>query len=108
MEKFSVKVLLVFFTSLGIILGGSMVGSLAAIITNNQPLRTMIKLANEIKIWAIAASIGGTFVSFEILESGIFSGEIRVLVKQALYVLSAILGAQIGEQIIKNIAGGKL
>ncbi|MBZ4686742.1 MAG: hypothetical protein PWQ96_1031 [Clostridia bacterium] len=107
MDSFAPRFLLVFCTSLGVVLGAALIGSLAAVITGGQPIRIMLKIAYEIKIWAIAAAIGGTFTTIEILESGLFEGELRIVIKQLLYFFSAFLGAQLGYSLIAIIAGGK-
>lgn len=106
METFSQKSLLIFFTALGVVLGAAMVGSVAAALTGNPPLKIMVRLAREIKIWAIVAAIGGTFSSLEVLELGIFQGQIIALIKQVLYLLAAFSGAQLGHLLIITLAGG--
>jgi len=105
METFSHKTVLIFFTSLGIMLGASVVGSLAALLVGEPPVGTLLKLAREIKIWAIVAAIGGTFSTFEILETGLFQGEVRAVVKQLLYIISALAGAQLGHYLLLAISG---
>ncbi|MBO8168973.1 MAG: YtrH family sporulation protein [Thermoanaerobacteraceae bacterium] len=107
MESFSQKIFLILFTALGVELGASLVGSLAAVINNGPPLKTMTKLAYEIKIWAIVAAIGGTFTTIEILEMGLFEGELVTVLKQILYIISAFVGAQLGYVIITWLAGGQ-
>ena len=105
METFSHKTVLIFFTSLGMMLGASVVGSLAAVLVGEPPIGTLLKLAREIKIWAIVAAIGGTFSTFEVLESGLFQGEVRAVVKQLLYIISALGGAQFGHYLLLTISG---
>ncbi|KJS11154.1 MAG: hypothetical protein VR67_15555 [Peptococcaceae bacterium BRH_c8a] len=105
METFSHKTVLIFFTSLGMMLGASVVGSLAAVLVGEPPIGTLLKLAREIKIWAIVAAIGGTFSTFEVLETGLFQGEVRAVVKQLLYIISALAGAQFGHYLLLTIAG---
>jgi hypothetical protein len=90
---------------MGIILGASLLGSFAAVLIKEPPMSTMLKLAREIKIWAIVAAIGGTFYTFEIIESGLFKGEVRPLVKQLLYIFFAIVGTQAGYYLIVVLAG---
>jgi type III secretory pathway component EscS len=107
MNSFGEKFLLVFCTSLGVVIGASLIGSLASLLTGNPPIKTMLKLANDIKIWAIAAGIGGTFTTIEILQTGIFEGHFTVVVKQILYLVAAFFGAQIGYSIIIAVVGGK-
>jgi len=40
---------------------------------------------------------------FEILEKGIFKGEIRSIIKQAVYVVVAVIGANVGYGFIRLI-----
>lgn len=103
---FPSKILFIFFTSLGIVLGGALIGSISTIITGVQPIFTMRKMAEDMKIWAVVAALGGTFSSLEILSSGIFDGEIRPLIKQLLFIISAFAGAELGKFIIYSLTGG--
>ncbi|MDD2496519.1 MAG: YtrH family sporulation protein [Desulfitobacteriaceae bacterium] len=107
METFSQKIILIFFTSLGTVIGASILGSLAAVFADVPPFRTMVRIANDIKIWAIVAAIGGTFSTIEILGSGIFDWEIRAAVKQLLFIVFSYMGASVGQWLILSLAGGK-
>jgi hypothetical protein len=98
-----------FFISLGVIIGGCIFGGLAATFNGHPPLKTMLELCEKIKIWAIIVALGGTFPSFKVLEVGIFNGEIRSLVKQVIFILSALAGAHLGYKLIYFLEGsGKL
>lgn len=107
METFAQKLALIFFTALGIMLGATLIGSLAAILVRVPPLAVILRLAQDMKIWAIAAAIGGTFSTFEVFESGLFQGELRAVIKQVLYIFSALAGTQSGYQLILVLCGGK-
>ncbi len=107
MDRFLFKLLLIYLTALGVVIGASLIGSMAAIVANDRPIRTMIKIAEEIKIWALVAAIGGTFSSIEIFETSIFQGEFSLIVKQLFYIISAFAGAHSGYILITNMAGGK-
>lgn len=107
METFWQKFLLIFFTALGVVLGAALVGSLAAGFTGQPPVKTMTTLAQDIKIWAIVAAIGGTFTTLEVLELGLFQGEILALIKQLLYLMAGFTGAQVGHFLIISMAGGR-
>ena len=76
---------------------------LGALINGHPPLKTMFNIAGSIKIWAIAVALGGTFSSFEIIEKGIFKGEIRSIIKQAVHVVIAVVGANMGYGFIRLI-----
>lgn len=104
---FEQKMVIIFFTALGVVLGAALIGSGAAIIVRQPPATTMLRLAGEIKIWAMVAAIGGTFTAFEVLESGIFEGEFRAVIKQLLYVISSFAGAQVGYFLILYLTGGR-
>lgn len=88
-------------------LGAALIGSLAAVAVREPPVAVMLKLARDMKIWAIAAAIGGTFSTFEVFESGLFQGELRAVIKQLLYIFSALAGTQAGYQLILALCGGK-
>ena len=107
MVNFASKFLLISFTSLGVVLGASLVGSLASLFTNDAPIKTMLKLAHEIKIWAIVAALGGTFSTIEIVELGLFDGEVKVLAQQFVYIFGAFLGAQFGYFLVHSLVGGR-
>ncbi|MCF8012366.1 MAG: YtrH family sporulation protein [Clostridiales bacterium] len=108
MEAFHNRLILVFCTALGMMLGASLVGSLSALLAKEPPVATMLKLAREIKIWAVAAALGGTFSLFEVLESGLFQGEIKAMIKQICYVISAITGTQFGYYLLLILIGDKV
>ncbi|MDD2553193.1 MAG: YtrH family sporulation protein [Desulfotomaculaceae bacterium] len=102
---FEKNLILIFFTAMGILLGATLVGSLAAVIVREPPLGTMLRLAREMKIWAVVAAIGGTFSTIEILESGILKGEIIAVLKQIFFIVSAMAGTHLGYLIVLAIAG---
>ena len=107
MQAFFPRLLLIFFTAFGIMLGASLMGSLAALLMREPPVATMLSLAKEIKIWAIVAAIGGSFSTFEILESGIFQGNVEAMVKQFLFILSSFSGTHLGYFVVVNLTSGK-
>ena len=103
MQSFSHKSLLIFFTAMGIVLGGSLIGSLAAVVTGNPPLLTARKLAEEMKLWAVVAALGGTFSSIEVLGSGFFTGQIRPLIKQLLFIIAGLAGAESAKYLVFSL-----
>lgn len=92
-----------FLISFGVVIGASIFAGIAAIITDNPPLRSMINLAGSIKIWAMAIALGGTFSSFAVIDKGLFEGEIKSIIKQMIYIFIALLGANAGYSFIKLI-----
>lgn len=101
MSSFYTSVIQNFLIAFGVVIGASLFSGLGAIITNHPPYKVMTEVANSIKIWAIAASLGGTFASFAVIEKGIFEGEIKTLIKQALYILISLTGANMGYEFIR-------
>jgi hypothetical protein len=90
-----------FLIAFGVIVGASIFAGLAAIITDEPPLKTMYDIAGSIRIWAIAVALGGTFSSFEVIEKGLLKGEFRAIIKQAAYVVIAVTGANAGSNFIR-------
>ncbi|WP_174729545.1 YtrH family sporulation protein [Mesobacillus harenae] len=89
-----------YFIALGVLLGGSIIGGLAAFLTG-QPLMTEIfRFSNSIRIWAIIAAIGGTFDTVYSFERGLLDGETKDIFKQFLLILSAMGGAKTGSLLI--------
>ncbi len=101
MSSFYNSIIQNFLIAFGVVTGASLFSGLGAVITNQPPCRVMLEVAGSIKIWAIAASLGGTFSSFAVIEKGIFEGEVRTLIKQALYILISLTGANTGYEFIK-------
>lgn len=101
MTNFISNVIYSFFVSFGVVLGACIFAGIGAVINNDPPLKTMYDLAASVKIWAVATALGGTFSSFELLEGGLFRGEVKLAIKQVLYILAALIGANLGFNIIK-------
>jgi hypothetical protein len=89
-----------YFIALGVILGGALIGGIAAFLTGQPPLTTVYRLSTDLRIWAIVAAIGGTFDAVYNFERGILNAETRDLFKQILVIISALGGAQTGALII--------
>lgn len=103
MVSFLESILYNFLIAFGIIVGASFFAGLAAIISNNPPLKTMLDVSKSLKIWAVAATIGGTFSSLEVIESGLFKGDIKSFMKQAIYIISALIGANTAYSVLRLI-----
>lgn len=90
-----------FVIAFGVMIGGSLFAGIGALINNQPPLKTMMDISRSLKIWAIAASLGGTFTTFEIIEKGLVQGDVKSILKQTVYILSALIGTNIGYSLIK-------
>jgi hypothetical protein len=97
-----------FLIALGVVVGGSTIGALSALITFRPPLHVMADLAERLKIWALVAALGGTFSTIRTLETGLFGGQLGVVARQVTIILSAFLGAHLGYTLIILIARGQI
>ncbi len=94
------QLILSFCISFGMITGGSLLGSLGALLTGGHPATTMMDLAQRLKIWAAVASLGGTFSTIRVLESMLWERQLAVLLQQISLVAAAFGGAHIGYVLI--------
>lgn len=97
----------VFFIALGVVLGGSFIGSIGGLLIHESPLKIMVSIADDIKLYAIICAIGGTFTNLRLLEGVLFQGNLLIIVEQFFILLSAFLGAQFGYWLITVFCGGK-
>lgn len=102
-----IRLISIFFVAFGIVLGGSLLAGLGAVLTRQAPLELMKNVALDIKFWAILGAIGGTFEALKGLDEGVLRGHISVAVRQILYIMSAFAGANIASYILVYIVEGK-
>jgi hypothetical protein len=101
------EILLPFFTALGIVLGGSLIGSISYLLVPGSPLSLMLILARDLKLWGILVAIGGTMPTLRIIESGLFQGELLLLFRQLGVIVSSFAGANLAYWLLATITGGK-
>ncbi|MBP2077346.1 YtrH family sporulation protein [Oceanobacillus polygoni] len=99
-ERFFAAFISCFFIALGVIIGGSFIGSIGDFATGDAPLTSMGRIADRLRIWAIVAAIGGTFDAIANFEKGLTDGSTIDFVKQVLLILSAMGGVKTGIIII--------
>lgn len=88
-------------------LGGSIIGSLATLLTSGSPLQTMNMLAQSVKLWAIVVAMGGTFPTIRAIESGLWGGEVALLARQVAIIVAGFAGAACGYWLIMSLTGGE-
>lgn len=93
-ERFFVTFIHCFFIGFGVIIGGSIIGSIGSFATGDAPLTSISRIAKGLQIWAIVAAIGGTFDAIENFQRGILGGSTLDLLKQILIILSAMGGVK--------------
>ncbi|ACL69074.1 YtrH family sporulation protein [Halothermothrix orenii] len=101
------RVVPVFFIALGVVLGGSFIGSIGGVLINQPPLKTLTDIADDLKLYAIISAIGGTFTNLRMLEGVFTQGDLSIIVQQFFILLSAFMGAQLGYWLVIVFCGGK-
>jgi hypothetical protein len=101
------RIIPVFFIALGVVIGGSFLGSIGGVLINQSPLKSMADIADDLKLYAIISAIGGTFTNLRLLEGVFFKGDLMIIIQQFIILLSAFLGAQLGYWLITIFCGGK-
>lgn len=95
----------VFFVALGVVIGGTLIGGVAAIYTRESPLKLMSDISQRIKVYAVVSSIGGALRNLRMMEGSVFQGEILLLFQQVIVIVIGFIGANIGVWIIRAIIG---
>lgn len=103
---FLTKCVLDFFIAFGVVLGGTLLGGVAAVLMLEPPTTRMLLVAEQIKIWAIVAAVGGTIDPIKVIESNLVEGYISPAIKQIMFIVFAFIGAQMGITLIHWICKG--
>lgn len=104
MGSFWYEWLTAYFLALGMVLGGALAGGLLALLAGTYPLTTLLALSDRLRIWAVAAALGGTITAFQNLEAGLLGGEMRLLGRQLLLLVAAFGGALTAHSLLTWIA----
>jgi hypothetical protein len=105
-SSFASNLVMDFFVALGMVVGGALLGGLAAVLTHNlSPFQTMVRLADQLKIWALVSTLGGTMDTLRAIESGVLKAQLYPVGRQFALLVSAFLGSQLGFQIIAWLTG---
>ncbi|MFC7442838.1 YtrH family sporulation protein [Laceyella putida] len=105
-QQFWTTTILDFLIALGVVLGGVMLGGLGAFLTDDYPMFKMLRLAEQLKIWAMVAAIGGTIDMIKNIEITIMGGQINLALQQLSFIISAFLGAHTGTVLIRWLIQG--
>src|SRR5690625_4848750 len=96
-ERFIEVFIRCYFITFGVILGGSIIGSFSSFTVGEAPLAAILRIARGLRIWAIAAAIGGTFDALK----GILDGTTIDWFKQILLIVSAMGGVKTAMTILE-------
>jgi hypothetical protein len=97
-----------FFVSMGMVLGGSLLGGLGAAIFHTPPMAVMLRLSEQLKIWAMVSTLGGTMDTLKVIETGVLKRQLFPVGKQITYLIVAFLGCQAGALIIRWLSEGEV
>lgn len=106
-QPFWVPMVLDFLIALGVVLGGVLLGGIGAFLFDDYPMYKMIRLAEQLKIWAMVAAIGGTIDTIRHFEVSILGGNINLALQQLMIIVSAFLGAHLGTILIRWLIQGE-
>lgn len=93
-ERFFETFIHCFFIAFGVVIGGTIIGSIGSFLTGEAPLTAMKRIAHSLRIWAIIAAIGGTFDAIENIQKGFLDGSTMDSFKQFSLILSAMGGVK--------------
>jgi len=94
-----------FMIAFGVVFGAGCFSGIAAVINDQPPLKAMNDMSAFVKVWAIAIALGGSFNSLEMFEKGLLQGEIRAMVREVVFIIIAIAGANCGAYALKLVSG---
>ncbi|MEB3100542.1 YtrH family sporulation protein [Ferviditalea candida] len=106
MGNFLTKLMFDFLVAFGVVFGGVLLGGIGAVLTLQPPTIYMQRIAENIKIWAVVAAIGGTIDPFRVIESNFLDGNLSPAIKQILYVIGAFMGAHLATKLVNWICNG--
>ncbi|MDE5052314.1 YtrH family sporulation protein [Niallia taxi] len=92
-----------YFVALGVVLGGALLGGLAAFMAGKPLLTEITKLSDMIRMWAIVTAVGGTFDAIHTILRGIYDAGTKLLFEQILLIVAAFGGAHSGATILRWI-----
>lgn len=99
------RVLGSFLIALGVTVGGSLSGAAASLLTGGHPMDRLRFLAADLRLWGILIALSGSFEPLRNLEQGLFAGQVRVLARQVLLLLAAMVGAHVAYLLLTHAAG---
>src|SRR5690625_6049712 len=89
-ERFIASFIHCFFIAFGVIIGGSIIGSVGSFITADAPLTSVNRIAKGLRIWAIVAAIGGTFDAIANIYKFVIDGSTFDIFKYKLLLIKSI------------------
>ncbi|MCL6515736.1 YtrH family sporulation protein [Alicyclobacillus sp.] len=103
--SFAASLVVDFFVAMGIVIGGSLLGGVGASLMHAPPMAVMVNLAEQLKIWAMVSTLGGTMDTLKVIESGVLTRELAPVGRQITFLIAAFIGCEVGAFIIRWLAG---
>lgn len=94
-----------FAVAFGVVVGGALVGALAALLFRGFPGETALDLADRLKVWGMAAALGGTLKDLRHLEEGLLRMEPQLLMRELVFLASAFAGSVIAYYLVYFLVG---
>lgn len=104
-EALLTKLLGNFLIALSITLAGSLSGAAASLFLGGHPIDRLRFLSEEMRLWGVLVAVSGSFEPLRSIGQGIFSGQLRGMLRQMLLLFVALVGAQLGHMLLQQIAG---
>jgi len=101
MSEIYTRAIFCFFIAFGVVIGGSLLAGMGAYFAWMPPKVEMMKVAANLKIWALVAAVGGTIDPLRVIESNVIGGHLSLALQQIGYILLAFLGAHMGTELIQ-------
>lgn len=88
-------------------LGGALLAAAGAALTGGHPVRTLLRWGDELRFWGVLAALGGSFEPLRHIEAGLFGLQLKLLVKEVLVVLAALVGAYTAWLLLLQLVGSE-
>lgn len=107
-DRLIISMIQCFFIAFGVIVGGTIIGSIGSFLTGEAALTAMFRIAKGLRIWAIVAAIGGTFDAISNFEKGIFDGSTFDVFKQVMIIIAAMGGVKTALLLFEWLLGDEV
>jgi hypothetical protein len=94
-----------FLLAMGVTIGGSLSGAAASLLTGGHPMDRLQYLADELRLWGILVGLSGSFNPLRNLSQGLLDLELKLLARQGVVLLAALLGAHVAYLLLLRVAG---
>lgn len=107
-DRLVISMIQCFFIAFGVIVGGTIIGSIGSFLTGEAALTSMFRIAKGLRIWAIVAAIGGTFDAISNFEKGILDGSTFDIFKQVMIIVAAMGGVKTALLLFEWLLGDEV